>query len=50
VVRGRKELRKRRKRGKGRVEERVWKCLSEAVPRQRLKPRHKHLNDGCTGI
>ena len=44
MVRGRKEPRKKRKRGKGRVEERVWKCLLEVVPRPRLKPRHNDIN------
>lgn len=52
MVRGRKEPRKKRKRVKGRVEERVWMCLLEVVPRRRLKPRHndKHLDDGCSKI
>lgn len=44
MVRGRKEPRKRRKRGKGRVEERVWKFLLEVVLRRRLKPRHNDIN------
>lgn len=44
MVRGRKEPRKKRKRVKGRVEERVWMCLLEVVPRRRLKPRHNDIN------
>jgi len=42
VVKERKEPRKRKKKGKGRVQKKVWKCLLEVVQRRRLKPRHNH--------
>ena len=44
VVRGRKEPRKRRKRGKGRVLERLWKWPLGVVLRKRLTPRHNKRN------
>lgn len=47
VVKERKEPRKRKKKGKGRVRKKVWKCLLEVVQRRRLKPRHNHWNT-CT--
>lgn len=45
VVRGRKEPRKRRRKGKGRLEEKLWRCPLGVVLRQRLTSRHNNRND-----